>query len=370
MASANLRGSSLLAHAKPREYRSRVSTLFLVGPTAVGKSMVAIELAKRLNAEIVSADSMLVYRGMDIGTAKPTTAERATVPHHMLDIVDITEPFDVKQYVNYFATVVSKLSAARKTVIVVGGTGLYVRALRRGLFEGPGRNPKLRAKLEVMSTETLYAELQRVDPKTAARIDRHNPRRLVRALEVFHSTGLPISELQAEWSVGQPSRLSTRTGSSTATDRRDACPTGFCLNRDRQDLYARIDRRIDEQIATGWVGEVRRLMEQGLEKNPTAMQAAGYRELVDYVRAESGRPSPTGEFADTAGRASEKPSHFESLPEVVAQIKTRTRQLARRQLTWFRREPGLIWVDVAPEEPPARTAERLIQIGKENSATR
>ena len=343
------------------EYRSRVSTLFLVGPTAVGKSMVAIELAKRLNAEIVSADSMLVYRGMDIGTAKPTTAERATVPHHMLDIVDITEPFDVKQYVNYFATVVSKLSAARKTVIVVGGTGLYVRALRRGLFEGPGRNPKLRAKLEVMSTETLYAELQRVDPKTAARIDRHNPRRLVRALEVFHSTGRPISELQAEWSVGQPSRLSTRTGSSTATDRRDACPTGFCLNRDRQDLYARIERRIDEQIATGWVGEVRRLMEQGLEKNPTAMQAAGYRELVDYIRAESGRPSPTGEFADTAGRASEKPSHFESLPEVVAQIKTRTRQLARRQLTWFRREPGLIWLDVRADESPIETAGRILQ---------
>ncbi len=292
--------------------------MFLAGPTASGKSAVALELARHLGAEIVSADSMQVYRGMDIGTAKDKRAR-------LVDICDITEEFDVKRYVELARAEIAK----HDPVIVVGGTGLYVRALRQGLFEGPGRNPELRARLEAMSAEELFAELQRLDPKAARDIDRHNPRRLVRALEVFHATGKSIRDFQVE--------RASRPFIGSGENGRDARSTVFGLNRDRDDLYRRIERRVDEQIAAGWVEEVRQLMARGLEQNKTAMQAAGYREIVRHLRGEL------------------------TLAEAVARIKTRTRQLARRQLTWFRREPGIIWVDVRADEPPSETARRILQ---------
>jgi tRNA dimethylallyltransferase len=326
-------------------------TIFLVGPTAVGKSAVALELARLLGAdssaealakaEIVSADSMQVYRGMDIGTGKPTKRERQGVPHHLIDVCEVSEPFDVKRFVDLASRTTTDILARGKTVLLVGGTGLYVRALRRGLFEGPGRNAKLREKLESKSTAELFEELQRVDPLTASRIDRHNPRRLVRALEVFYATGKAIAELQREWGVGQASRLSA----GAEHNRRDACATDYCLNRERADLYARIERRIDEQIAAGWVDEVRRLLDAGLDRNPTAMQAAGYRELAAHLRGEL------------------------SLAEAVVLIKARTRQLARRQLTWFRREPDLNFIEIEGEEQPRQTAERLLKMARGENAT-
>jgi tRNA dimethylallyltransferase len=292
-----------------------MQTVFLVGPTAVGKSAVALELAERFGAEIISADSMQVYRGMDIGTAKPSPAEQAHVPHHLIDVCDVGEPFDAKRFVELAENAIAKLRVA----LVVGGTGLYVRALRHGLFEGPARDAALRQRLEAMPVPELFAELQRFDPQTAAQIDRHNPRRLVRALEVFQTTGKPIRKLQTQW--------------------KDPTDTGIVigLERNRAELVARIERRIDEQMAAGWLEEVRRLMAQGLEKNPTAMQAAGYRELVAHLRGEV------------------------SLPEAVTLIKTRTRQLAKRQMTWFRREPGLRWIAVATDEPPTKTAQRILE---------
>ncbi|MEI8313959.1 MAG: tRNA (adenosine(37)-N6)-dimethylallyltransferase MiaA [Verrucomicrobiota bacterium] len=284
--------------------------VFLVGPTASGKSAIALELANRLGAEIVSADSMQVYRGMDIGTAKPTSAERRQVPHHLIDVCDINESFDVKQFVELAGPHLARS-------LVVGGTGMYVRSLRQGLFTGPGRNDVLRDRLEALPAEKLFTELQQLDPQAAATIDRHNPRRLIRALEVFHATGRSIREFQTQTSK----------------------PTDFIfgLERDRQDLFARIEQRIDEQITAGWVAEVRQLLAHGLAKNPIAMQAAGYRELAGYIAGEL------------------------TLPAAVALIKTRTRQLARRQLTWFRREPGLIWIPVAADEPPAVTATRILE---------
>lgn len=272
--------------------------LFLVGPTASGKSAVA----HKLPGTLVSADSMQVYRGMDIGTAKDKDAR-------LVDICGLTEPFDVKRYVELAVPLASN-------AIVVGGTGLYIRALRQGLFEGPGRNEELRHRLEALPASELFAELQRLDSKAAADIDRNNPRRLVRALEVFHSTGKSIRDFQNQ----QPTK-----------------GVIFGLDRQRDDLYQRIEERIEEQIAAGWVEEVRRLMEQGLEKNKTAMQAAGYRELIEHIRGKL------------------------TLPEAVAQIKTRTRQLARRQMTWFRREPDLIWVNVKRDELPEETAGRILQ---------
>jgi tRNA dimethylallyltransferase len=299
-----------------------MQTAFLVGPTAVGKSAVALELAQMLDAELVSADSMQVYRGMDIGTAKPTKKEQALVPHHLIDVCKAGEVFDAKQFIEMASCAIVDIRTRRKNALVVGGTGLYVRALRHGLFEGPPRNEELRGRLEKMSPIQLFEELQRVDSVTAERIDRHNPRRLVRALEVFHETGQSISELQKEW----------------GREAGDVVPVGFMLHRDREDLRARIEKRIDEQIASGWVEEVRRLLKNGLEKNPTAMQAAGYRELAAYVRGEL------------------------SLAEAVALIKTRTRQLAKRQLTWFRREPQLDWLELGREELPSITANRILQM--------
>jgi tRNA dimethylallyltransferase len=215
---------------------------------------------------------------------------------------------------------------------VVGGTGLYVRALRHGLFEGPPRNAELRARLERQSAPELFDELQRLDPVTARRIDRHNPRRLVRALEVFYQTGKPIRKLQTQWDAD-----STRRGAPA-----------IGLTRERTDLAERIDRRIDDQMAAGWVDEVRRLLPIGLEKNATAMQAAGYRELVAHVRGGL------------------------SIAEAVALIKTRTRQLAKRQLTWFRREPQLHWVEIGRGERPSETVARVCDVlhEQEKSSTR
>ncbi|HTS17183.1 MAG TPA: tRNA (adenosine(37)-N6)-dimethylallyltransferase MiaA [Verrucomicrobiae bacterium] len=300
-----------------------MQTLFLVGPTAVGKSAVALELAGLANAEIVSADSMQVYRGMDIGTAKPGPEERALVPHHLIDVCEVSEVFDAKRFVDLAEKAIADIHSRRRTTLVVGGTGLYIRALRHGLFVGPSRNEQLRIRLEAMTAPQLFEELQRVDPQTAKRIDRHNPRRLVRALEVFHDTGQPISALQKQWAVNQLDQLATPI---------------ICLSRNREDLRARIENRIDEQIRAGWVEEVRRLMAKGLEKNPTALQAAGYRELVAHIHGEL------------------------PLDKTVALIKTRTRQLAKRQLTWFRREPRLQWLEIGREEQPTATANRVRDI--------
>ncbi|HUJ71055.1 MAG TPA: tRNA (adenosine(37)-N6)-dimethylallyltransferase MiaA [Verrucomicrobiae bacterium] len=316
-----------------------MQTFFLVGPTAVGKSAVALELARSLKAEILSTDSMQVYRGMDIGTAKPTSEERKAIRHHLIDVCEVDEPFDVKQFVTLAQSLIANLQSP---LIICGGTGLYMRALRRGLFEGPSRNPQLRARLEKLTAAELFAELEKADPLTAARIDRHNPRRLVRALEVLYETGKGMAELQKQWKTPHLNPLP-----QTTAERRLPSPRlrgegqgegfCFCLNREREDLHARIERRIDAQIAAGWVEEVNRLLARGLEKNPTAMQAAGYRELVAHVRGEL------------------------SLDEAVALIKTRTRQLAKRQLTWFRREPDLQWITVERDESPQTTAHRIRQ---------
>jgi tRNA dimethylallyltransferase len=266
---------------------------------------------------------MQVYRGLDIGTAKPTPAERARVRHHLIDVCDVGETFDVKRFVELARAAI----ASCKTAFVVGGTGMYVRALRHGLFYGPARNATLRARLEAMPASELFAELERLDPKTATRIDRWNSRRLVRALEVFHAIGKPISELQTQWSIAN-----------------SQSPI-FGLLRERADLVARIERRIDEQIAAGWLDETRVVLAHravqccviAITQHCTALQAAGYRELIAHLRGEL------------------------TLAKAVALIKARTRQLAKRQMTWFRRELGVRWIAVAADEPPTQTAQRILE---------
>jgi tRNA dimethylallyltransferase len=283
--------------------------LCVVGPTASGKSAVALALAERLHGEIISVDSMQVYRGLDIGTAKPTTEERARVPHHVIDVVNLSESFSAADFVAAAMAAERQILSRSRTPIFCGGTGFYFKALLHGLGEAPPADPTLRAELEAVPLPDLCRELEQRDPVTFARIDRQNPRRVVRAIEVIRLTGRPFSEQRAEWK-GEENRT-------------PAVVMG--LRRDGEDLNRRIEARVDEMFARGLVEETASLLRQGLAANPTAMQALGYRQVVEHLRGER------------------------SLPETIALVKTRTRQFAKRQMTWFRRQLAVEWIHVATD---------------------
>jgi tRNA dimethylallyltransferase len=317
-----------------------MDTIFLVGPTAVGKTAVALTLAPRLDAEIVSADSMQIYRGMDIGTAKPTAAERATVPHHLIDVVDVSEPFDVAQYRRLALTAIADIHRRGKTALVVGGTGLYVRALTRGLDEMPQADAELRAQLEAQPLERLAAQLQTRDPLAAAKLDLKNKRRVVRALEVLELTGQSITAQQSRWTAEAASGESAH--SITPTLHHSNAPPLIGLTRHRSDLYRRCDARVDEMFGRGLVDEVRALLARGLERNRTALQAVGYKEVVAHLRGET------------------------SLADCQQAVKLATRHLAKRQLTWFRREPNLTWVELSETETVEQTTQRVLDIIEKN----
>jgi tRNA dimethylallyltransferase len=305
--------------------------VFLIGPTAAGKTAVALELARRLDAEIVSADSMQVYRGMDIGTAKPTPAERIAVPHHLIDVVEVNERFDVARYVALAHAAIAGIQRRGKTPLVVGGTGLYLRALTEGLSETPDANPALRAELEAMGRERVLDELRRVDPEAAGRIGPHNLRRLVRALEICRLTGRKSSDLRRRWIA------------TSGRDAADPLPLMHGLERDRADLYARCNARVEAMFRAGLVDEVRSLLPRGLAENATARQALGYKEVIAHLRGEA------------------------TLEETLALVKTRTRQFAKRQLTWFRHQARVEWVRVAAGEDTEAVVERLADCLREEA---
>ncbi|MBI5684657.1 MAG: tRNA (adenosine(37)-N6)-dimethylallyltransferase MiaA [Verrucomicrobia bacterium] len=300
--------------------------VFLIGPTAAGKTAVALELARRFDAEIVSADSMQVYRGMDIGTAKPSSAERAAVPHHLIDVVEVSERFDVARYVALANAAIAGIQRRGKTPLIVGGTGLYLRALTEGLSETPDAEPALRAELEDMGRERVLDELRRADPEAAARIGPHNFRRIVRALEICRLTGQRSSDLRRRWLAA--------SGRDGAADPR---PLMHGLERDRADLYARCGARVEAMFSSGLADEVRSLLSRGLTENTTACQALGYKEVIAHLRGEA------------------------TLQETVALVKTRTRQFAKRQLTWFRHQARVEWIRVAADEDTASVVGRLAE---------
>jgi tRNA dimethylallyltransferase len=300
--------------------------LLLAGPTGVGKSEVALLLAEQWKGEIVSVDSMQVYRGMDIGTAKPGPAERQRVPHHLLDVVEMTEPFDAAQFVRLAWLAVGDIRSRGRLPILCGGTGLYFRAFLEGLGDAPPADPRLRAELERTPLAELQRELAERDPETHRRIDLRNPRRVVRALEVIRLTGRPFSEQRAAWAA------------APASGAGPPAPRCFGLSRDPADLRARLDARVDRMFRRGLVAETQRLLERGLARNPTALQAIGYRQVVEHLRGAR------------------------SLPETIELVKTRTRQFARRQMTWFRHQARLQWLEVPAAEPAIRTAARLAEI--------
>jgi tRNA dimethylallyltransferase len=290
--------------------------VFLIGPTAAGKTAVALVLARRLDAEIVSADSMQVYRGMDIGTAKPSPAERAAVPHHLIDVVEVGEHFDVARYVALAHAAIAAIQRRCRTPLIVGGTGLYLRALTDGLSEAPDADPALRATLEALGRERVLDELRRADPEAAGRIGPHNFRRLIRALEICRLTGRKSSELRREWD-------------------RDRLPLMHGLERDRADLYARCEARVEAMFRAGLVDEVRSLLPRGLAENTTARQALGYKEVIAHLSGEA------------------------TLEDTVELVKTRTRQFAKRQLTWFRHQARVEWIRVAADEGTTTVVEKL-----------
>ena len=273
---------------------------FLSGPTAGGKTAVGIELARRIDAEIVSLDSMAVYRGMDIGTAKPTAAERAAVPHHLLDLVETHEEYSVARYLADAEQAAQAIHARNKKVLFVGGTPLYLKALLRGIFEGPAADWDFRHDLQRLAREegleALHRRLAAVDPAAANKLHVQDERRLIRALEVFEKTGKPISKWQAQFDQGRTAEV---------------CRV-FVLDWPREELYERINRRVDAMFAAGLVEEVQSLLAIGKPFSRTASQAVGYREVLEHL------------------------SGARDLAATIDLVKMRTRQFAKRQLTWFR----------------------------------
>jgi len=292
--------------------------IFLAGATAVGKSAVALELAELLGGEIVSMDSMQVYRGMDIGTAKPGPEERRRVPHHLLDVAAVSETFDAAQFVALAKAAERDIQTRGKVPIFCGGTGLYFRAFLEGLGGAPPSDPALREALSGLPLEQLLAELEARDPAAFEKIDRQNPRRVIRAVEVIRLTGRPFWEQRAAWTAG---------GAPT--------PFAYGLFRSVEAMSERIRRRVDRMFAEGLVEETRGLLGQGLGGNPAAMQALGYRQVVEHLRGERDAPA------------------------TVELVKIRTGQFAKRQRTWFRKQMSLEWIDA--DAPPEALAKVLAQ---------
>jgi tRNA dimethylallyltransferase len=298
----------------------------LTGPTGSGKTRLGIELARRHAAEIVSMDSMALYRGMDIGTAKPTVAERADIPHHLIDVLDPWESASVAWWLGEATRLCADIEARGKRVLIVGGTPLYLKALMFGLFEGPPGDDSVRRRLTAeadrLGGAALHERLTQVDPAAAARIHANDLRRIIRALEVFELTGKPLSRWQTQWGAGSPGSGVSSEGAVSFSALEDADPAllagkALWLDLPRPELYVRINQRVDAMFAAGLVDEVRALWDLGRPLSREAAQALGYKEV----------------FAHLDGAR--------DLAATIELVKTRSRNFAKRQLTWFRHLPGL-----------------------------
>jgi tRNA dimethylallyltransferase len=301
---------------------------FFTGPTASGKTAVGIELARQIGAEIISLDSMALYRGMDIGTAKPTAEERRRIPHHLIDILDPSEEFSVAQYLEAATAVANEITERGKEVLFVGGTALYLKSLLRGLFSGPPANWTLRRELEetarVEGPAALHARLAQIDPTAATKLHPNDVRRIIRALEVHETIGQPISSLQQQIAQRRPA---------------DQCKV-FVLDWPRDALEDRIRLRVDAMFAAGLVEEVTSIATGTADRlSRTAGQALGYREVLEYLNGQR----------DVAA--------------TIELVKLRTRQFAKRQLTWFRSLSECRWVTVSEPFEPAEIARRIAAMG-------
>jgi tRNA dimethylallyltransferase len=289
--------------------------LAVVGPTAVGKSAFALDACERFDGELVSVDSMQVYRGLEAATSKPRAEERARVPHHGLDLADPGRDFSMGDFVRAAERAIDGIRSRGRLPVLVGGTGLYLRGLLRGVAETPRRSPRLRARLTAIAERRgvpwLHRMLRRVDAASAARLPPRDRQRIARALEVYFTARRPLSALIAASPFGE--------------DRYDPIKIGLAMRR--EDLHRRIDDRVDGFFAAGLVEEVRRLLAAGCPPAANAFKALGYREVIAHLRGET------------------------TLEEAKALTRRNTRRYAKRQWTWFRKEPGVVWFEVDPEAP-------------------
>lgn len=296
--------------------------IFIVGPTAVGKTSVALELAARRPGEIVSCDSMQVYREISIATNKPSSTEWKRVPHHLIDVVSVSEEFDVAAFNTLALAAIRRIQEHNKIPLVVGGTGMYMQVLLDGIFEDGRKDARIRQELEARVAEEgaqpLYQELRRIDPAAAARIHPNDARRIIRAVEIFRVTQKPISELQEKrsglWGHGNIAL--------------------YALNRPREEIYRRINDRVDMMFEEGLVDEIRAL--EGKDLSQTARQIIGVGEVRGYLRGEYTRE------------------------QAKDLMKMNTRRFAKRQLTWFRKEKRLTWVMMEESDTPQTICERLM----------
>lgn len=319
-------GAAPLVCRRPVRFNSGMISAFanalvLTGPTGSGKTRLGVELAERLGAEVVSMDSMALYRGMDVGTAKPTADERRRVRHHLVDVLDPWESANVAWWLEQARAAVRTIEGRGRCALIVGGTPLYLKALLRGLFAGPAADDELRRRLEAEAARTgvpaLHARLAGVDPAAAARVHPNDLRRIVRALEVFELTGRPISEWQTQWAGvgGRGSGVRGKPEDASLTPTPKRLTPVLWLDLPRAQLYDRINRRVDAMFAAGLVDEVRALCELPRPLSREARQALGYKEV----------------FAHLDGAA--------TLAATVERVKARSRRFAKRQLSWFRHLP-------------------------------
>ncbi len=297
----------------------------IVGPTAIGKSRIGIEIAKILHTEILTADSCQVYRGMDIGTDKPRLPERQGVPHRLIDLVAPDQSFNVGDYRRHALQEISRLHSQGLLPLVVGGTGLYIRGLLRGLCPGPPANWSLRDALTQEATERgwsfLHEKLQQVDPDLARRLHPNDQPKVLRALEVYQTLGIPFSKVQQQHQFQETPYPFLLIG----------------LTMERQTLYRRIETRVEWEIEKGLVPETHQLMQQGYSRNLGSMKGLGYRQISGYL---------AGEY---------------SYEEAVRRLKRDTRHFAKRQMTWFRKEPAIQWITLEESDIPAQAAQRILK---------
>jgi tRNA dimethylallyltransferase len=301
--------------------------ILLLGTTASGKAKIALELAKKIDAEIISVDSMKVYRRMDIGTAKPSKKIREQVRHYLIDVVEPSESFSVGRFLDLSYEAIEQIKGHSKNIIAVGGTALYIKALLYGLFEGPGADEQIRKKLQeqvlVKGVEKLYQELSKIDPPACRLIHPNDAKRIIRALEVYELTGKPISGFQTQW------------------NHRSSHPwIVLGLRRNKQEDSKRINARVKKMIDAGLVDEVKKLLAEDKPLSKQASCAIGYAEIIDYLNGKT------------------------SLDEAIELIKQNTRRFAKHQRTWFKTFRNVNWLDLAADEMAEQILPRVIELLK------
>jgi len=299
--------------------------IVLLGPTAIGKSRIAIEIAKALGTEILTADSRQVYREMDIGTDKPTMAERQGIPHQLIDLIDPDEHFNVGDYRKLAASSIERLHQQGKIPLIAGGTGLYIRALLHGIWSGPAANWDLRKQLDIQAQQKgvdyVHQQLSLIDPVLAKQLHPNDYVKVQRGIEVYHALGIPLSEAHERHQFQDTPYQSLVVG----------------LNMEREHLYQRIEARVELEIEKGLVQETEQLLHKGYDPHLSSMKSLGYRQMAEFI---------TGNC---------------DYDEAVRTLKRDTRHFAKRQMTWFRKEPSVTWFHLQKQEPTTHIAERILE---------